>query len=535
MMNRVRIPLVIVLLLVACHDDAARSTSDAAADGAVDAPAALACVPGAACGSGGTCAFAGCTTPGVYTCAQPMSSGTCSRNDDSDGDGLLDEWEMAGFIDLNCNGVNDGDGVDVQLPDSHVDYPDVYLELDYMMQPGSGATCSTDATCQAAVPGEQCIFGVCTHTHQPSSTSLVAVQTAAQRGLPGDVTRPGFYLHIDLAHENSIAETPVVAFDTTNGACVGPNAADFFALKTANFYSGPDGPTSAFAVERRLVYHYAIFGHYATCPPDASGGNTYCNACATDRGLGNPRAGATGTAETPGNDLIVSLGGLYFGFTGSAARPRTDTSEGGTLMHELGHNLFLGHGVTQTGARTVSPDGPLYSPTYFSVMNYNYQTRGVLLAAAGGGGTPAASKIDYSDLGACADLDESSLDEASGAGCAASTTYVVAYFADAGGGQRFASAQTGTAIDWNGDGTIASAPDNLNRVVDADSNEIFRSLDDWAYDAATHHFTTLQFDSQCYLWTLSDGVAPATAMSANELAAPEIVARGLASSPPAKP
>ena len=163
-----------------------------------------------------------------------------------------------------------------------------------------------------------------------------------------------------------------------------------------------------------------------------------------------------------------------------------------------------------------------WSPIYFSVMNYNYQTRGVLLASTPGGGTPATSKLDYSDVDGCADLNEAALDESVGAACGASTSYVLAYFADAGGPQRFASAQTGAPIDFNGDGTFAVAPDNLNSIVDSNSTDVFRSLSDWAYDATSHRFTTLHFDSSCYQWTLLDGAAPAEALTVRELTSREI-------------
>jgi hypothetical protein len=495
-----------------------------------------------ACSGAQVCLQNGCNgASAVFGCQTPASGGSCVVSGDTDGDGLLDVWEAAGYIDLNCNGKNDGDGVDVQLPGADPMFPDVYLEIDYMQQAGSGATCTVDGDC-SAVPGEQCVGGACTHTHQPKMSSLMAVKTAATRGLPSDTTRPGFYLHYDLAHMDAIAEVPVVSFGTDavnptsrvlDPACVGPSAVDFFDLKDAHYFQGPAGKTSAYASMRRRVYHYAIFGHYSTCPPDNAGSTTFCNVCNADRGLGSPKPGATGTAETPGNDFIVSLGGLFFGFTGSAARPRSDVAEGGTLLHELGHNLGLGHGVTQTGAVAPSANGPLFSPIYFSVMNYNYQTRGVLMASANGGATPATSKIDFSDLTGCADLNEASLDESVGAGCAASTNYVLAYYADAGGAQKFATAQSGTAIDWNGNGTIeAAATDNLNSVVSANSTDVFRSLNDWAYDPVKHQFTTLQFAGGCWAWTLLDGLAPAAALSTGELTSTAIVRSDLDRWPP---
>lgn len=60
----------------------------------------------------------------------------------------------------------------------------------------------------------------------------------------------------------------------------------------------------------------------------------------------------------PGDMFIVSLGRW-------TPKGGTLLDQGGTLMHELGHNLGLRHG---------GDDHANYEPNYFSVMNYNYQS-----------------------------------------------------------------------------------------------------------------------------------------------------------------
>jgi hypothetical protein len=123
--------------------------------------------------------------------------------------------------------------------------------------------------------------------------------------------------------------------------------------------------------------------------------------------------------------------------------------QAGTLMHEFGHNLNLGHG---------GGDGINFKPNYLSIMNYSFQTRGIGPTDPDGTGALTA-RVDFSanDL---ADLDENNLNEPLGIGDGTDNTL----FNCPNGTQR-SGVGTG-AIDWNCDndgGTDTSVSVNINR------------------------------------------------------------------------
>lgn len=129
-----------------------------------------------------------------------------------------------------------------------------------------------------------------------------------------------------------------------------------------------------------------------------------------------------------GSDIVISLGVGWTGATGSIKE------QTGTLMHELGHNLGLGHGGT---------DKVNWKPNYLSVMNYLFQTSGV---TRGG-----VNSFDYSPA-ALANLDETALNEATGIGVVAATSH----WCPGSGGNRgayVAVVDGSQPIDWNCDGT----------------------------------------------------------------------------------
>jgi hypothetical protein len=152
-----------------------------------------------------------------------------------------------------------------------------------------------------------------------------------------------------------------------------------------------------FAANRQGYFHYVLMPH------------AY-----------NFNSSSSGQAELPGNDLIVSL--QCFTSTNNVAN---------TIMHELGHNLFLQHG----GGTSCN-----WKPNYNSVMNYRFQFPGVDTSCNAIGNSGESNVLDYS-RGTRIALNENSLDEAAGT-CGS------------------------TPIDWNFSGNIQSGVAyDLNRTT----------------------------------------------------------------------
>ena len=343
---------------------------------------------------------------------------------DTDGDGLWDDWEQFG-VDANGDGTIDldlpnllpvdlnGDG-DTSDPGERTspNRKDIFLEIDYM---------------DCALAGGDCAAGD-THSHRPNATVINAVTQAFRNA---SVNNPdgstGITLHIDVS--NGI---PHQNFLNIPNLCFAPRAGvgNFDTVKAdpANF--GPNNP-------RRFAFHYAMFTHLQT--NDTS----------------NPFQTSSGCAELPGNDLQISMGG----FTGNVG---TLQQQAGTLMHEFGHNLNLGHGGN---------NGVNYKPNYISIMSYRYQLSGIAPTDPDGGG-PLTAKIDYS-RSALADLDETHLREPNGIGDGTDT----ALWRCPGG--TTSSGVGNGALDWNCDGDTQDQ--NVSNDINNDTvTNTLTGFDDWS-------------------------------------------------------
>ncbi|MBA3267050.1 MAG: DUF11 domain-containing protein [Acidimicrobiia bacterium] len=296
---------------------------------------------------------------------------------DADGDGLLDSWEKSGYDD-NSDGI-----IDVDLPGmgARWDHKDLFLELDYVM----GATPSKEGIeamrkAFAAAPlsagsragsreaagsdGNEDTFGVSAGPNpdgQPGITLHVDAGALAdgnvrkgQRagtcadGVDNDGKDGADGYDPDCRYLDASVEAPAPpdcdpdgdGLDTDPSCLVGDAAfasgggGQFIADPGScgvddAFYRAKNGP-GGLNPARRYVFRYAISAtQRADCKDDD--GQAYSSG---------------GQGELGGNDFIDF------------------NHDGGTIMHELGHNLNLHHGGDVDNN---------CKPNYVSIMNYNLQ------------------------------------------------------------------------------------------------------------------------------------------------------------------
>ena len=318
-----------------------------------------------------------------------------SQCPDMDGDGLCDDWETNG-LNVVVNGLN----VFVNLPAMGADprHKDIFILADYMVDPG------------LCIPILGCFFG---HSHQPKLDAIALVtQAFANSPLNNPDGTTGVHLHVDCGPVcimnpvtnqtwGALSMAHALTHQTALGATVGSNYqwAAFDVIKRANF-----------SAARQQVFHYLVFGH------DLGG-------------LGSTSGISRGI---PASDFLVTLGS----WTNNVG---TTLEQGGTLMHELGHNLSLRHG----GA-----DNETFKPNnHLTIMNYGFQTRGVFINGVGG-------TLDYSRA-VVPNLNENALNENNGVnGGAALAAFGTLYYC--GNAGHFVAAANGP-IDWNCNGSSNEA------------------------------------------------------------------------------
>ena len=199
---------------------------------------------------------------------------------DSDGDGLLDDWEINGY-DAN------GDGkIDVDLPGlgANPHHRDLFVEVDWMngFAPDNSIwTTVESAYANAPILNSDGVPGIAIHIDRGQ---------AGAGGGGGSVIPASNYIEYD-GNASSYQQQ-------------GQTTADFYTLKSK--YFDPN---------RLKIYRYCIF--------------------ADDNGY---QPGSSGRAENIwANDFFVTLGAW-------SPSGGTTTEQTGTFMHEFGHTLNLRHG-----------------------------------------------------------------------------------------------------------------------------------------------------------------------------------------------
>lgn len=294
----------------------------------------------------------------------------CNSKSDTDGDALLDGWEKCGY-DANGDGV-----IDVNLPAMGADpyKKDIFVEVDYMVDYGA------------------CQSGQCNaHTHRPKDEAIAQViQAFANASVSNPNGSTGIVLHVDYGADTIMNPTNGAKWGTLSQAEAIAHQDTLQSTSQKWDWSGFDQIAliqGHFDIKRGRVFHHAIFAH------DIGGSDVSLGTSGISRGIG-------------GSDFIVSLG-RWTDHVG------TVREQAGTFMHELGHNLGLHHG---------GDDDQNFEPNYLSVMNYSFQTSGLISNAKDG-------LLDYSRFGSIPPLDEAHLNETVGLnGGSAIATYGTRYY-----------------------------------------------------------------------------------------------------------
>lgn len=302
------------------------------------------------------------------------AQGTTDDDADFDDDGLGDGVESAWHPDRNARFCGP----------SACSFPsprrkDIYVEMDVMGADHLPAA----ADLQRIVD----VFATSPHASNPDGSAGITIHLDAGSAYPG--TR------WDIGGGNAVPHDANLG--TSGVGCTVYDWAEFQSLKDAHF-----------APLRQPVYHYMIWAH--DLAPDCGG------TSGISRGI-------------PASDFIVSLGGW----------PSHGTADArvGTFIHELGHNLGLYHGGTETGANR--------KPNFLSVMNYLFQVDGVPRTAGG-------AYFGYSQMALPA-LNEATLDESTGLGAGADAWGTRWRCGDV----VHVTTNANGPIDWNCGGTIEAS------------------------------------------------------------------------------
>lgn len=336
---------------------------------------------------------------------------------DDDRDGLCNEWEEQGYVDVDEDGGFDP-AQDLILDGSDPNRMNIYVEVDAFK------------------------------TTNLSSKALEDIEWAFLK-VPYDKTaNPGRRNGIILRLEKGDLDLPPLASGQYSApAGCGKMPVEFDGLKDGYFGTALQRTNADVIALKKKLYRYVIVG-------------------------GRSSGGFSGKAQFFGPNAIITLAN----FTPVHG---TDEMQAGTLMHELGHTLGLGHG----GGIDGKPVHRLFKPNYHSVMNYTWQFR-----SARGVSNPlgrfaywASWRLDYS-RSLFNTLDESAIEETPGIGGSEGHRK---HFVATGPLPARAEREVG-AVDFNRDGFTGTVclSCNVNNVDPRKSSakiSVLRPSDDWSY------------------------------------------------------
>lgn len=413
---------------------------------------------------------------------------------DDDLDGLLNGWETGGHP----------DGVNLPGLGANPQRKDLFLEVDCLANDGDGNGSFTDAA---------------DHVHCPTAAAVeLVVQAFADAPVANPDGTTGIQLHVDMGTRFGAGTvTSVTGLGGVTGTYgdIGAGGGGQLINEAGNtvlsLNPSSSNPTmwdvKSMAANRADIFHYALFAHQIDTR-SASGDCT------------------SGQGELPGNDFFVSLGGRR-DLNGDGVGDTPCWGEGplngvdddgdgatdedpvngvdddgdciadtdgdgnlcdpgdvgvdedggfsignlnqlaGTVMHEFGHNLNLGHG---------GGDGLNNKPNYLSTMNYRNLLRLLTSSSGGaqfcgvppnsGGTTTLPGGCDYSRV--VVNLNEQSpgIDECAGI--------------DAGGVLNFGAVDFDASGGFQGTTCVPTSANLIN--VDVNNNgstERLNGYDDW--------------------------------------------------------
>ena len=211
-----------------------------------------------------------------------------------------------------------------------------------------------------------------------------------------------------------------------------------------------DSNHDAMLAAKAMVYHYSLFAHQ------------------------QPGTTSSGLAQTPGTNSYVTLGGPGWPTDPSGHNVGSIDQQKGTFMHELGHNLNLGHSGPPA-ERQIN-----CKPNYFSVMNYLFQFSNFV----------SDRPLDYS-RSALNTLDKTNLDENVGMTQSDPPNLRTVYGPIQPREPLVFAEANGSAVDWNKNGikTDRNVNANINSIASCGSGGGGNSLDGY-YDWGNLIFTT---------------------------------------------